>query len=82
MLLGGKTILAIGEAGLALIDSATNATVQMLDLKGDRHDAVVMMPPSPSPSARATWPSSTAAAKVTAHVSGLADPVAAAIVPR
>ena len=80
MLVGGKTIVAVGEGGLALIDSASNKSAEKLETKGDLHDVAILpdgtMALALSKGDIAIIDGRTT--KVAAHVAGLIDPVAVA----
>jgi DNA-binding beta-propeller fold protein YncE len=82
--LGERTIVATGEKGLTLIDAASNTISEKVDLRGELHEVVVL---PDAGSALALSKGDVAVidgrtAKVTAHVAGLVDPVAVALIGR
>ncbi|HKO56256.1 MAG TPA: hypothetical protein VJ276_10285 [Thermoanaerobaculia bacterium] len=84
MLLGGRTIVATGAKGLTLIDSATNAVAESVDLDGDLRD-VVILPDQATALALSKGRVTVIdgrAAKTTARIAGLADPVAVVLLGR
>jgi DNA-binding beta-propeller fold protein YncE len=82
LLLGGRTVVASGEKGFSLIESASNTVAQKIDLQGELHD-VVVTPDGATALALSKGDLSIIdgrATKVTTHVAGLIDPVAVAFV--
>jgi len=76
--LGERTIVATGEKGLSLIDTASNVVSEKVDLHGELHDLVVL---PDATSALALSKGDLAlidgrAGKVTSRIAGFVDPVA------
>lgn len=77
----GRTIVAIGEKSIALIDTASNSVAQRLDLRSELRDLFVL---PDGATALALSKGDVAVvdgqnARVAVHVTGLIDPVAAVV---
>lgn len=83
LLLGERTLVATGEKGLSLIDTASNTVSEEVEMRGELHDLVVL---PDATTALALSKGDLAVidgrtGKATRHVAGFVDPVAAALVP-